>query len=92
MKNELDNLLNAIERADTFDLPYFHMHVENVFSDVFYKEIIENLPDESLFVQSSVGMGNKGKRHLFFIGEQFPDYPPPSFLPNVDFEVYCLFQ
>ena len=44
-------LIHRIELTPIKTHPYFYFHVEQIFPDAFYRELIENIPDTSYFSQ-----------------------------------------
>ena len=46
MRSELDNCINAIENAEVSTFPFLHIQSPKVFSDVYYDDVLKNIPPD----------------------------------------------
>lgn len=63
-ENVLSHLIRKIESTQIQEHPYSYFHSEGIFPDSFYRELLENLPDPSLF---SSGKDYPNRRHINFL-------------------------
>jgi|15BtaG_2_1085339.scaffolds.fasta_scaffold04956_6 hypothetical protein len=49
MSTELQHVINSIENSNFRNSPYEHCLIENIFSEEFYEELINNLPNDDKY-------------------------------------------
>lgn len=55
MTSELQHVIHSIENSNLRHTPYEHCLIENIFSEDFYEQIINNLPDDDRYMMTTYG-------------------------------------
>lgn len=72
----LDHFLEQISAAPVISFPYHHFHIEQIFQESFYEQLLCHLPDVSYFDQLEL----YPKRHYLNFGKELEHLPFPLFL------------
>ena len=87
-----EHLLYRFYNAPIATYPYPHFHIENIFPNDFYREILENLPELNAYVSlSDSGAVKKGSyRERYILPFQEPEISRMSFVQGMFWRKFAL--
>ena len=95
MKKELKHLLGAIDDSPVLTDPYKHAHIDGLFSEEFYKKLIDSLPEDDAYYRYKHGSissyGEDSPRLRIDLIEPFLSSLPDGH-PIKDFANICVSQ
>ena len=53
MFDEIDHILKSIENSKIIEFPFYHLYIENIFSDEFYQQLKEKCINPEQYARNS---------------------------------------